>query len=271
MVEAAAKEIADGEPPDLVRAAGQVGTLVERRLRVAASVAAKSLAEAVPRRSATARALEPEFVEVLSDLSKLVSGAGFLAKPGFFPDADLHHSWWASAPGTAVIAEVDLDESSDSFYDYPEKEWFRVPATTGQMSVAGPYVDYLGTNEYILTWGVPVSLSGAFVGAVAADVRLQDMQRFLLASQQADPYAEVLVNAKGRVMFSTSAAVETGSMFRSAAFAAWMNAGSRPPTATRGLEMWPCAGVPWAVLRFTLDDLEWPSSRGAPDPAESEG
>jgi hypothetical protein len=240
-----------GAAPQLAGAAGRIAARVEVRLRSAAATTGAAITQAVPRRSSVVQQLEPTFAELLRDLPGLVSGAGFLAKPGLFSDAHLHHSWWVLAGDATAMARVNLDDSSDSFYDYPTKEFFRIPAVSGQLAVMGPYVDYLGTGGYILTWGCPVHISGAFIGTVGADVTLHDLQSQLMSEVAEPPDTEVLVNGKGRIVYSTSAELESGTMFRSADFTSWTDAGDRVPTATDTFEIWPCAGLPWAAIRLT--------------------
>lgn len=43
-----------------------------------------------------------------------------------------------------------------SFYDYTALPWFVVPRETGGRRVTGPYVDWVCTEEYTLTFTVPL-------------------------------------------------------------------------------------------------------------------
>lgn len=240
--------IESGSRPELADLAARLGSRVEERLRAASLRAGDLLASAVPRTTAITSDFESEARSVLDSLSGIASGCGFLATPNLFKDAVLSHTWWSLEDGAVEIARLDLDESSDSFYDYTAKDFFRIAATTGQMAVDGPYVDYLGTNEYILTWGVPVLLSGAFVGIVGIDVTLQDLQRQLLAMSSSHPQPQALVNSRGRVIFSTVAKPAPGSMVRSPDLMSWFQSGTRAPSRNADMQVWPCAGLPWATL-----------------------
>lgn len=242
------QSIENGPRPELADLAARVALRVEERLRVASLRVGDLLAASVPRTSAVTAAFESEFRDILADLDGLVSGCGFLSVPSLFEDTVLSHTWWALDTGSVAIARIDLDEASDSFYDYTAKDFFRLPATTGQIGVDGPYVDYLGTNEYILTWGVPVLLSGAFVGIVGADVTLKDLQRLLLSMSPASPSPQALVNSRGRVIFSTVAKPAPGSMVRSPDLMSWFQSGTRAPSRNAEMQVWPCAGLPWAAL-----------------------
>lgn len=240
-----------GQRPELADVAARLGLRVEERLRVAALVVGDLVAGAVPRRAAITAEFEPELRNVLADLAGIVSGCGFLAKPGLFDDARLHHTWWAVQADGIGLARIDLDEASDTFYDYSLRDFFSVPASTGQIAVDGPYVDYLGTNEYILTWGVPVTISGAFIGVLGADVTLQDLQRYLLSTSPRRPRPQAMVTSRGRVIYSTVPKPAPGSMVRSADLVGWFTEGDRVPSRAETMDVWPCAGLPWAVLELT--------------------
>lgn len=244
--------IESGSRPELADLAARVGSRVEERLRAASLRVGELLASVAPRTSSVTSGFEQEARAVLDSLAGIASGCGFLATPNLFVDSVLSHTWWTVESGSVAIARLDLDESSDSFYDYTAKDFFRLPASTGQMAVDGPYVDYLGTNEYILTWGVPVVLSGAFVGTVGVDVTLQDLQRQLLAMSSARPQPQALVNSRGRVIFSTTAKPSPGSMVRSPDLMSWFQGGTRVPSRNADMEVWPCAGLPWAALALPV-------------------
>ena len=73
-----------------------------------------------------------------------------------------------------------------AYSDYTHWDWFALPRDTGQRAVAGPYVDYLCSDEYSLTLSAPVTVGGRFIGVAAADVYLR---RFEAVGHAAAPAA----------------------------------------------------------------------------------
>ena len=153
----------------------------------------------------------------------LVIGAGFVAAPRFLTDTDWHLAWWLGASntfglGTAKPAlrrlEAVEDESNDSFRDYTNLEWWRVPVRTGEPHITGPYVDYLCTDDYTLTLTMPVRYDGELVGVVGADLYVTDIERMLLPRLRDLGGLATVVNSAGRVVVSTDPHRAPGSLVR---------------------------------------------------------
>ena len=153
----------------------------------------------------------------------IVIGAGFVAAPKFLTDSDWHLAWWlgksntfgvgAAEPGIRRLETIE-DESDESFRDYTNLEWWRVPARTGAPHITGPYVDYLCTDDYTLTLTVPVIIDDAVVGVVGADLYVEDVERMLLPALRSMPGTVTLVNRSARVVVSTNPHRATGSILR---------------------------------------------------------
>lgn len=164
---------------------------------------------------------------VVPDLSKagaLIIGAGFVAQPGFIPDAPWHLAWWLghantfgvtgpTKPALRRLVAVE-DEHSENFRDYTTLEWWRVPATTGLRHITGPYVDFLCTDDYTLTLTVPAFHEGEMIGVVGTDLYVNDVERALLPAVRAAGRSAALVNASGRVVVATDSSRPTGSLLR---------------------------------------------------------
>jgi len=164
---------------------------------------------------------------VVPDLSRdgaLIIGAGFVAQPGFIPDAPWHLAWWLghantfgvtgpAAPALRRLVAVE-DEHSESFRDYTTLEWWRVPAATGERHITGPYVDYLCTDDYTLTSTMPAFRDGEMIGVVGADLYVNDIERTLLPAVRGAGRRAALVNASGRVVVASDSSRATGSLIR---------------------------------------------------------
>jgi len=168
---------------------------------------------------------------VVPDLSRdgaLIIGAGFVAQPGFIPDAPWHLAWWLghantfgvtgpAAPALRRLVAVE-DEHSESFRDYTTLEWWRVPAATGERHITGPYVDYLCTDDYTLTSTMPAFRDGEMIGVVGADLYVNDIERTLLPAVRGTGRRAALVNASGRVVVASDSSRATGSLIRRGAW-----------------------------------------------------
>ncbi|MFE9095737.1 cache domain-containing protein [Streptomyces sp. NPDC007264] len=177
----------------------------------------------------------------------LVSGVGFVAAPGLLSDVPAWLEWWQSGGDGEVRPLLpDLDPEHSAYSDYTHWDWFALPRDTGRRAVAGPYVDYLCSDEYSLTLSAPVHVEGRFTGVAAADVYLRHFEAVVLPLLRALPGAAHLVNARGRVAASADPGHLAGSLTKGPDFAAALEQG-RPGT-WRGLRLIPCDGVPLVLV-----------------------
>lgn len=102
-------------------------------------------------------------------------------------------------------AAADLNPESNALYDYTEWEWFTGPESGAERTVCGPYVDYLCSDEYVLTLSAPVLVAGAFAGVAAADVFARTFENEVVPALREIPAPAFVVNAPGRVMASNTA------------------------------------------------------------------
>lgn len=165
----------------------------------------------------TAAALDPlveAFAVPAVTTDTLLTGAGFVAGPGILADAEWHLAWWLrDQPGPRRLATVD-DPAHEQFRDYTALEWWRVPARSGTRHLAGPYVDYLCTDDYAVTITTPVRVGEEMVGLVGIDALVDRLERELLPILRAGGPDTSLVNTSGRVVTSTDASREPGSILR---------------------------------------------------------
>ena len=136
-----------------------------------------------------------------------VFGLGFMAEPLAGVDSALWMVWWRRSPD-GVIADPRhvMDPGQDDFYDYTTRDFYCRPRQLGERWAQGPYVDYGGVDDYIMTFSVPVIAGGRFLGVASADVLVADLERHLAPWLVAARQSRMLVNAEGRVLVSNSAA-----------------------------------------------------------------
>jgi hypothetical protein len=177
-------------------------------------------------------------------------GAGLVLAPGVLDDADLWMEWWHRAPGAPGTSRLDpvLDPTAASFYDYTVLPWFAVPRDTGARHVTGPYVDHLCTQEYTLTFTVPLTATHpergrCHLGVAGADVVAGWVERRLLPLLRRISRPTALVNAAGRVAVANDPGLVAGSVVHDVDVPALWAGRTAPPARLHRLE-----GVPLGVL-----------------------
>ncbi|MBF4634959.1 GntR family transcriptional regulator [Agreia pratensis] len=175
----------------------------------------------------------------LADGAQLVIGAGFVATPGFVADAAWHLAWWVRQAGDPLVQRlpprqlaVVEDPESEFFRDYTRLEWWRGVASGEASHITGPYVDYLCTDEFILTLTMPVfDTSGAQPGVAGVDVTVSALEARFLAAFGRLGERVTLVNAQSRVVLSTDPTIAAGTLL------------------AEGGERLPCGTLPLALVR----------------------
>ncbi len=153
--------------------------------------------------------IEREAHAVLESTDRPLYGAGFCATDAIVNEGN-PLAWW-QGPDRSLLASSTFGPGQAAI-DLQRLEWFRVPAATGAGHIAGPFVDYLCSNEITLTASIPVTLDGAFVGVLCADVLVASIENLLLPLlSQLEGAA--LVNSSGRVVVSANPGYETGDRF----------------------------------------------------------
>jgi DNA-binding FadR family transcriptional regulator len=148
----------------------------------------------------------------LGQLDDFVHGLGFMAEVGILPETHYWIEWWQRATDGTFDRDYShqLDPTRDDFYDYGSKGYMTRPRETREPSAMGPYVDYGGVDDYLVTVSVPVVNNGVFVGIMAADIRVASLERSVAPwLAQADGLC-VLLNSAFRVLLSNSVRYNVG-------------------------------------------------------------
>ncbi|MFE6646692.1 cache domain-containing protein [Nocardioides sp. NPDC057772] len=198
------------------------GPIVAELERVRNEVAA--LFEAGPVTTASLRErLEPGSLEFLRNPNLI--GGGFVAAPGALSDRRLYLVWWQGEERD-FLGDADAPATGEAI-DYTRQPWYRTPERTGELTLVGPYVDFVCTDEYVMTTTMPVYAGGRMVGVAGADTLVETLETMLLPGLR--EAGATLVNGHGKAIVSADPQLATGD----------------PLTTAR--DMIPCRGLPLSV------------------------
>jgi hypothetical protein len=159
-----------------------------------------------PAAADVAASVEPDARALLD--KGLVLGAGFVAGRDALSDQSLYLAWW-QGDAQQLLGGSDAPGSGDPF-DYTRREWFQVPERTGNRHVTGPYVDYVCTDEYVVTSTAPVVIGDGMVGVVGADTLVETLEKVLLSTLRSA--GATLVNEHGRTVASADHRIAAGAL-----------------------------------------------------------
>lgn len=232
---------------DVAQWVSDFGGWVFEQLGALRSALGQTLAAPAPRRADLA--IEDRCSALLSDSRTAVAGAGAVFAPGVLADAPYWLEWWTvetRAGGTTVTKlAAETDPRAVGFRDYTELPWYAKVLASGERQVTGPYVDYLCTDQYTLTFTAPLVVDGRFAGVVGVDVLVAWFEEHLLEVMGALERTCVLVNASGRVVTSSDPTWVTGDLIRGLPTEQWLaGEAATHPRWTAGR----CATLPFLVL-----------------------
>lgn len=156
--------------------------------------------------------VEPYVLETLSLTDAPVYGAGFIAAIDLSSDARSHLAWWQGEDWRQLVLAAQSVNKAN--IDYSALEWYRVPMATGEPHVAGPYVDYLCSDEYTMTVAVPAEVDGTRIGVAGLDMLVAAIEKDLTPRFAALGHEVTLTNRLGRVVISTDPRCATGDSVR---------------------------------------------------------
>lgn len=187
----------------------EVGALAER----ASDLSAAALDRNGTLASSDFQPLTPRITDALRRLGTPVQGLGIIVDANVLIDQPFWLSWIVlEEDGTIAHSHHVTNPNREDFYEYSLAEWMSTPRKTHAKAIAGPYVDYGGTDDYILTLSVPILASGRFLGVAAADIPLARVERLLAADLHAIQNPCAVLNAERRIVVSNSATLPVGAL-----------------------------------------------------------
>jgi hypothetical protein len=166
-------------------------------------------------------AIEEHCLTLLGTADPPLAGAGVVVAPHVLSDDPYWLEWWLAgaddAPRDASRLAVDLNPDSVSFRDYTTLAWYEEPRRTGQRAITGPYVDYLCTDQYTLTFTAPLTADVRFLGVAGVDVLARWFEQHLFTVVDSGGHLEdgcAVVNRSGRVVACPSGDWVTGDLIQ---------------------------------------------------------
>ena len=179
-----------------------VKTLV-RELTAIAKESAPALGGDMPFPEARAR-ISLAVLQRFDSFPSIVTGVGVNAEVDVIPSQPYWIQWWRRTEhGPIEDNHHVMDPSHEDFYDYRDMEYMTNPRERRKPWAQGPYVDYGGVDDYILTISVPAIAGGEFRGISLVDVLVSDLESWL-APWLVSMNECVLLNSDNRVIVSNS-------------------------------------------------------------------
>ncbi len=150
------------------------------------------------------RAIQPSATAFLNR-HPVPLAAGLVLGPGIIDDSTGAIEWWRRGPrgGTQRIV-FTLNPDAAGFYDYLTYDWFTEVITTGAPAIQGPYLDYAGLDQYILTSMVPFYLDGALIGTAGCDTEVRALEAVVMPHLRQIPMDAALVSKFDRIVVGNS-------------------------------------------------------------------
>lgn len=151
--------------------------------------------------------VEADAHAILDAADRPLYGAGYCASDRVVSEGN-PLAWWQGDDRTLLASSTF--GPGQAAIDLVRLEWYRIPQATAERHIAGPFVDYLCSNEITVTSSLPVTVHDEFVGVVCADVLVASLETALLPGLGP---GVALVNASGRVVISNDPDYETGDRY----------------------------------------------------------
>ncbi|MGO1545019.1 MAG: cache domain-containing protein [Gulosibacter sp.] len=159
--------------------------------------------------TAVSKDLEGTVTEYLRVHPQL-DGAGLIFAMELLDPEHAKLEWWMRDGTGYARRDFILDPASERFYDYEYLEWFRGGFYAESPTIAGPYIDHLGVDEYIATMTVPAYVNGRKVGVTGMDMLMRDVEAELLRLLAPLGHGAAVLGRHGQVLVGSSGEFTSG-------------------------------------------------------------
>ncbi len=132
-------------------------------------------------------------------------GYGFVAAPGVVEGRERYLYWFQRGERGTRRLKLNFDAGDVNVYDYLDMDWYTKAEADRRPVLYGPYVDYSGSDQFVMTLSLPVVHEGRFVGVAGADLLMTRMEVELVPVLNRVETETVVVNADRQVVMSNSA------------------------------------------------------------------
>lgn len=206
-----------GGQPSIEAEIDDFATTLVAQLRTLAADAAPILGGVLEPQEIRAR-ISLSILQHFDEIPSFIDGLGVIAEVGVVPGHRYWIDWWRPTDsGPEEDTHHVMDPDNENFYDYEAREFIAHPREHFEDWASGPYVDYGGVNDYTITISAPIVQEGRFLGVVAVDVRVADLEHRFSSWLAAIDGACVLLNAENRVVISNSVTYNVGDVVKPAA------------------------------------------------------
>ncbi len=131
-------------------------------------------------------------------------GYGYVAAPGVVEDLDRFLFWFQRHGEGVRRLLLNFDPADVDVYDYLEMEWFTRARDGSGPAVFGPYVDYSGSDQFVLTMASPIVVGDRFLGVAGTDLLTERLEATVLPIITAVGAPVVVVDRERRVVLSNT-------------------------------------------------------------------
>jgi hypothetical protein len=150
------------------------------------------------------RAIQPSAATFLERHS-IPEAAGIVLGPGIANDDSGAIEWWRRAEnGSTNRVVIPVAPDVAGYYDFVTHRWFADVISSGKPAIQGPYLDYAGLDQYIMTSMVPLSLNGVVIGTAGCDTEIRALETVMMPILRQIPADAALVSELDRIVVGNS-------------------------------------------------------------------
>ena len=148
----------------------------------------------------------------------MTHGLGVIAEVGVVPGHNYWLDWWHRTQTGNLERDTShvTDPHRYDFYDYESREFIAHPRKDLLPWASGPYVDYGGVDDYLVTVSVPIVRDARFLGVAATDLLVASVEGVFAPWLAGAEIPCLLLNAEDRVIVSNAVTHQVGDVIRTA-------------------------------------------------------